>query len=78
MQREGSKHRRPKARKQYRSGRKSFLCFPSMLLLFPPSESDIKRRAKRAFQKQICQNMRVENSRLSIELNAPWRVLLAG
>eukprot|EP00965_Chrysotila_dentata_P148455 4901607-Pleurochrysis_carterae.AAC.1 len=38
-----------------------------LLLLFPPSESDVKRRAERAFQKQMSQNMRGENSRLSDE-----------
>eukprot|EP00965_Chrysotila_dentata_P151559 5008920-Pleurochrysis_carterae.AAC.1 len=66
MQRGGSRHRRPKARKQYRRGRKSFLCSFSASPL-SLSETDIKRRAKRAYQKQVSQTMRGENSRLSVE-----------
>eukprot|EP00965_Chrysotila_dentata_P006732 220497-Pleurochrysis_carterae.AAC.1 len=68
MQREGSKHRRPRLESNTGAGESHSFAF-LLLLLFPPNESDIRRRAKRAFQEQISQNMRGKKSQLSVESN---------
>eukprot|EP00965_Chrysotila_dentata_P148019 4886174-Pleurochrysis_carterae.AAC.2 len=59
-------------------GGESQSCAFLLLLFFPPSESDIKRWAKRACPKQLSQNMRGENSRLSVGFEVPRRARLAG
>eukprot|EP00965_Chrysotila_dentata_P235294 6200663-Pleurochrysis_carterae.AAC.1 len=71
MQREGSIHSRPKAQSNTGGGPKSILCIPSASPL-SLSESDIKRWAMRAFQKQMSQNMRGENSQVSVGINVSY------